>query len=383
MNRRFASSCFLFVAALLPAQTFDELYQSAQASARANQPAVALPIVERAIAKDGSRWEGHYLRGSVLLALGRPADALASAQLAASGAPAEQVGLVTSLVDRCRAAIPAPAPDRAKGPTAQPPGAVPAANLRVPDTRITTTIGLVMLPVLAQTFTMGSPASDRDRDNPEPQHRVTLTKNFWLAETEVTQRQWREVMGTQPWQGQSGTLLGDDVAATFVHWQDAVEFCTKLTERERAAGRLPVGHAYRLPTEAEWELAARAGSTTSYCFGDDVAQLRDYAVYAGHRQGEHAHAVKSRRANALGFYDLHGNVWEWCADLVAAGTGAKSDACFDGAVDPLGKSGSQRATRGGGWFYSADHCRSAHRSGSEPGLRYGHLGFRPALAAGS
>ncbi len=249
--------------------------------------------------------------------------------------------------------------------------------------KITTSLGVVMLPVAAQTFSMGSPSNESSRRSDEQQHRVTISSSYWLAETEVTQRQWRELMGSQPWQGQFYTTTGDDVAASYVSWQDAVDFCAKLTERERAAGRLPAGYVYRLPTEAEWELACRAGSKAAYCFGDDAGRFGDFAVFGRPLEGGYAVAVKSRKANAWGFYDMHGNVWEWCADQCEYNSGVVTDTYRDGATDPLSRSGSQRVYRGGSWSGSADSCRSANRDSSEPGDRLGNLGFRPALAASS
>jgi tetratricopeptide (TPR) repeat protein len=216
---------------------------------------------------------------------------------------------------------------------------------------IATGIGLRMLYVKADpNFTLL-----------ENQQRAPVPRGIWLAETEVTQGQWRAVMGATPWQGNFGVKEGVDVAVNYVSWNDAQEFCRKLTERERGAGRLPAGHAYRLPKEAEWELACRAGTSTVYSFGDSGSELGQYAVFAGSREGEFAHRVKNRKPNGWGFYDMHGNVWEWCEDAF---------------------SGSRRVCRGGGWNDSAGGCRSARRDGDGPGGR-SDLGFRPALAASS
>jgi len=244
-------------------------------------------------------------------------------------------------------------------------------------------IGQRMIRVAPGTFQMGSPASEAGRHSDELRHKVTLTRAFWLAETGVTQKQWLEVMGTRPWRRKSYVIEGDDVAATYVSWTDAVEFCRKLTERERGAGRLPEGHEYRLPTEAEREYATRAGTSTAYCFGNAEIELGKYAVYDGARDGEHAHKVKSRKPNAWGFYDLHGNVWEWCMDAADYQGGVVSDAYRAEAVDPVGRSGPRRVLRGGSWGDSAAHCRSAPRYAFVPGCVFYALGFRPVLAARS
>jgi thioredoxin-like negative regulator of GroEL len=228
---------------------------------------------------------------------------------------------------------------------------------------IQTGIGLAMRYVKPDPeFVMGSPSNEPGRDSDEDQRRAPITRGFWLGETEVTQAQWRAVMGTTPWQGQSYVQEGAGVAATHVSWEDAQEFCRRLTQSERTAGRLPTGHAYRLPREAEWELACRAGMKTAYSFGNDPGKLGEYAVFRDSRRGAFAHEVKLRKPNDWGFYDMHGNVWEWCEDIY---------------------SGSMRVGRGGSWGSSAENCRSAYRVRSEPGPRNFILGFRPALAASS
>lgn len=244
----------------------------------------------------------------------------------------------------------------------------------------TTGIGLTMRWVADGTFQMGSPGGEEGRNRNERLHRVTLSRGYWLGETEVTQKQWFTVMGTRPWQRRSNVLEGDGVAASYISWNDAAEFCRKLTERERSAGRLPTGFEYRLPTEAEWEYAARAGTTTKFCFGDDAGRLFQFAVFEYSRDGQTAQQVRSRLPNQWGFHDLYGNVWEWCADEVAWSKGVVSDTYQDGVVDPRGTGGSMRAVRGGCWRYSAVNCRSANRHACGPDLAYDDLGFRPALA---
>ncbi|MBK8100890.1 MAG: SUMF1/EgtB/PvdO family nonheme iron enzyme [Planctomycetes bacterium] len=261
--------------------------------------------------------------------------------------------------------------------------AKPKAAEDVIPARFTNGIGMVMIRAEPCTFRMGSPASEAGRDSDETQHAVTITRPFAPAETEITQKQWFEVMGTRPWKGRSSVIDGDDVAATFISWNDAMEFCRKLTERERAAGRLAMNMEYRLPTEAEWECAARAGTTTRWSFGDNEADLGKYGVFDGARDGQHAHRVKTKKPNPWGLYDMHGNVWEWCLDVVDWQSKVVSNADKEGAVDPIGTSGSHRALRGGCWVNSARYARSADRYVSEPAAQVYNLGFRPVLAARS
>ncbi len=247
----------------------------------------------------------------------------------------------------------------------------------VPE-RIDSGIGLTMVFVKPGTFRMGTEGNTGD----ERAHTVTITKGYWIGETEVTQKQWRDVMGTEPWRGQNFTVIGDDIPATNVSWDDAVRFCAELTERELAAGRLPDGHSYQLPTEAEWEMAGRGGSKVAFCCGDDEGRLGQYAVFAGSRAGEHASPVRGRRKpNDIGLYDMHGNVWEWCADYANYDDGVVTDTYRGDATDPLCISGSRRVSRGGCWLSDPASCRSAVRGSREPALADGFLGFRPGLSA--
>ncbi|NQV28627.1 MAG: SUMF1/EgtB/PvdO family nonheme iron enzyme, partial [Rhodopirellula sp.] len=205
---------------------------------------------------------------------------------------------------------------------------------------------------------------------------VTLTNPFRFGVHEVTQGQWKAVMGgSEPWKGQQGVIEGDNVAATYVSWPDAVAFCGRLTDRERAAGKLRDGWEYRLPTEAEWEYACRAGTTTPYSFGDE-SLLGEYAWYDANTKdaGEaYAHTVGLKKPNPWGLYDIHGNAREWCFDW-------RGDA-LPGGTDPPGPTeGSYRVDRGGSWSGPAEYCRSARRFGGDPSHRYFILGFRVALS---
>src|SRR5262249_4942450 len=152
----------------------------------------------------------------------------------------------------------------------------------------------------------------------------------------------------EPWRGHRFVIEGDDVAASSITWNAAVEFCRKLTQREREAGRLPPGYVYCLPTEAERELACRAGSKTPYSSGDYAVDLMQYAVFWGSRSGLYAHRVQQRKPNAWGLYDMHGNVWEWCADEVDDSQ-VHSSTYRDGIDDPCAKGGPKRVVRGGSY----------------------------------
>ena len=241
-------------------------------------------------------------------------------------------------------------------------------------------IGMKLLGVDAGTFQMGSPERESGRYGDEKLHGVTLSRPFWMAETEVTQGQWTAVMGAAPRGGFDRDNLGAEVAANTLDWNEAMDFCRRLTDRERQEGLLPEGFEYTLPTEAQWEYACRAGTRTAYSFGDDASKLGQYAVHDGSRDGAYAHRVKSRKPNPWGFYDMHGNVWEWCLDA-ATGVGAVvTDTYREGIRDPLAQGGPQRVFRGGSWDYSPAGCRSALRNAVEPSGADAHLGFRPVLA---
>jgi len=122
-------------------------------------------------------------------------------------------------------------------------------------------------------------------------------------------------MTSQNWSGKANVEVGENFPATFVSWEDATEFCKKLTVTEHKNGKLPAGESYRLPTEAEWERACRAGTTTAYLFGDDESKLVEYAWFTGNTAGEqYAHKVGTKKPNPLGLHDMHGNVWEFCSD---------------------------------------------------------------------
>jgi sulfatase modifying factor 1 len=205
-----------------------------------------------------------------------------------------------------------------------------------------------------------------------------LTKGFWLGKYEVTQGQWHAVMSTTPWKGKRNAKEGSDYPAVFVSWEEAMSFCQKLTEKERNAGRLQRDREYTLPTEAQWEYACRAGTTTAFSFGDDADKLDQYAWFSDNAWGigkRYAHEVGKKLPNTWKLHDMHGNVWEWCRDWYTQ----KLPGGINPEVRSEGSQGSIRVFRGGGWSDSARVCRSASRSRSEPDDRDDYLGFRVAL----
>jgi formylglycine-generating enzyme required for sulfatase activity len=211
---------------------------------------------------------------------------------------------------------------------------------------------------------MGSPGGEEDRFSAERQHPVVLTQGFFLAETECTQAQWEAVMGNNP-----SKFKGADRPVEQVSWDEAVDFCRKLTARQRAEGILPEGWEWRLPTEAEWEYAVRAGTT-----GARHGELDNIGWHVGN-SGNQTHPVKQKAANAWGLHDMMGNVCEWCSDWYG-------DYPTGSVTNPKGPdSGSRRVLRGGGWNLVAGGARSAFRYGVDPGIRYANLGFRPALSS--
>jgi formylglycine-generating enzyme required for sulfatase activity len=223
----------------------------------------------------------------------------------------------------------------------------------------TNSIGIEFVLIPAGTFMMGSPDSDPEaRDNEKPAHQVTLSQAFYLGKYTVTQAQWEAVMGTNP-----SELKGADRPIENVSWDDAQAFMQKLNEREG------VDH-YRLPTEAQWEYACRAGSSTRYHFGDDTARLSEYAWYDENSDNPPTHPVGHKQPNTWGLYDMHGDVWEWVQDWYGGYTA-------EPVTDPIGPTTSfSRIIRGGSWYGSAQHARSASRLRTSPSDRSAFIGFR-------
>jgi formylglycine-generating enzyme required for sulfatase activity len=209
---------------------------------------------------------------------------------------------------------------------------------------------IVMLICPPGEFTMGSPASEEQRDNDEVQHRRVIRRAFYLSETEVTQEAWEKLMGGNP-----SLFKGAANPVEMVSWDDCVRFC-------ETAG-------LRLPTEAEWEYACRAGTTGAYA--GDLASM----AWFRHNSGSQPRPVRQRRPNAWGLYDMHGNVWEWVEDAYAPYPAE------GGTEEPARTAeGGSRVLRGGGWFFDASNCRSANRlpTGGPPGLKTRYFGFRVA-----
>ncbi|MCG3774854.1 MAG: Serine/threonine-protein kinase pkn1 [Nitrospira sp.] len=218
--------------------------------------------------------------------------------------------------------------------------------------------------IVPGSLIMGSPSDEPDRQSSEVQHIVTLTHPFALAQTPCTQAQWEVVMGGNP-----SMFKGAKRPVETVSWDEALEYCRKLTTKHRAKGILPEGWEWRLPTEAEWEYAARAGTT-----GPRYGELNAIGWWDGNSGGQ-THPVKQKAANAWGLYDMVGNVWEWCSDWSA-------DYPTGSVTDPKGSSsGSYRVFRGGSWNDGAKGIRSAIRFWLAPGHRDSDLGFRPALSS--
>lgn len=243
------------------------------------------------------------------------------------------------------------------------------------------------------SFTMGSPPDEGHRHKDEHprkddvQHLVVLTKGFWLGKYEVTQDQWEAVMRTNLRQQHDLANLdpdsygeGGNYPMYYVNWEEAMEFCNKLTERERNAGRIPRGYEFSLPTEAQWEYACRAGTTGPYHTGSGKCALSRAGWWHGN-SGDRSHPVGKKQPNSWGFYDMHGNVEEWCYDwLESYATETVTDPTGPSIrPDPMEPEGGPfRVLRGGSWFF---YARSADRNGRRLGNRINDVGFRLSLRA--
>jgi formylglycine-generating enzyme required for sulfatase activity len=242
-----------------------------------------------------------------------------------------------------------------------------------PPKELTNSIGIKLVLIPKGTFTMGSHESEKGREEDEIHHEVTISKDYYLGVYEVTQAQYEKVMDKNPSLYQ-GTLVGNldaDLPVEKASWNDAIGFCKKLSElpEEKKAGR-----EYRLPTEAEWEYACRAGSKTAYSFDDEEGLLPEYGWF-NRNSSDRTHSVGLLEPNAWGLYDMHGNVSEWCSDWY----GEYSKAAVS---DPFGpREGAHRVMRGGSWLYLSEHCRTANRSHSDPLLSGTYGGFRVALVS--
>jgi formylglycine-generating enzyme required for sulfatase activity len=298
--------------------------------AKAGQTAAAIVQLEAATRLDAFVPQAHHNLGVLYRKQGRNADAV-----------------------RCFEAALRLEPDYAPARQALPQWRPPVGATPVHCTVVTNSIGMRMALIPAGEFLMGSPDSDHLASGSEkPQHRVRITRPFYLGIYPVTQAEYKRVTRATP----SHFKRDPNRPVDGVSWDDAQEFCRKLSalRKEKATGRL-----YRLPTEAEWEYACRAGSTTRWCFGDYEGRLGESAWFDGN-SGKETHAVGQKKPNAWGLYDMHGNVWEWCED---GWWYTYADSATD---DPHGSEKStERVCRGGGWNTKAGHCRSANRNAED------------------
>ena len=221
------------------------------------------------------------------------------------------------------------------------------------------------MPIPVGEFVMGSPRDEEGRDKDEDQVQVSITKAFYMGKTEVTEAQYSEMID-----GVSPSDNAQNKPMTKVSWFDATAFCKRLTAWAHAQGKM-LGWKFTLPTEAQWEYACRAGTTTKYHSGNEIADLKRVACYSG-GSGKGKNQVARKAPNAWGLYDMHGNVDEWCLDWYRSR--------LRGGVDPAGSvTGSRRVIRGGGGDCSPRSCRSADRFYDAPTRRGYDLGFRVAL----
>jgi len=243
------------------------------------------------------------------------------------------------------------------------PVATPTCQTLMLDIGEALTMAFMLIP--AGQFTMGSPEIEKGHTEDEVQHEVTISQPFYMGKFQVTQGQWQAVMGSNP-----SDLRVSDFPVTKVSWDDCQEFCKKLSAK--------AGKTVRLPTEAEWEYACRAGSATRFCSGDSDIDLNAFAwcynSVLGLTIGQEA-PVGQKRPNAWWLHDMHGNVCEWCHDWY-------DNSYYENSprTNPRGPdTGSERVLRGGSWNYMSEYCRSANRNSSTPCGRSIHYGFRCVL----
>lgn len=264
-----------------------------------------------------------------------------------------------------------------------------SSNLSGANKTFANSIGMQFVLIPAGSFMMGTKSPNCPEDDPftekneyrdcmnfvsedeTPIHKVNISKPFYLSKYEVTQEEWYKVMGNNPSHFKSEKVGGNSRRHPVeqVSWYDVQQFIKKLNAKE--------GRKYRLPTEAEWEYAARAGSSEDYCYGPNKKLLGAYAWYYNN-SGDKTHPVGQKKPNKWGPYDMHGNVYEWCQDRYDKKYYAKSP-----GTDPQGPStGSDRVYRGGSWNLNARYCRSVYRNYDSPNYRHGDLGFRLVFPVG-
>ncbi len=245
------------------------------------------------------------------------------------------------------------------------------------EKQFTNHLGMEFILVQPGTFLMGSPENELHRDKNEGQHKVTISKAYYLQTTELTVKQWRKVMGKKMFSKKKG---GDNFPVTRVSYYDIIKFIKKLNQQNKGI--------YRLPTEAEWEYACRAGTTTPYSWGSKIDCSN--AMYENNSKkcpecisyytsrgipANQAAPVKSFPPNPWGFYDMHGNVWEWCADNYKEYK-SEIDSSTYGIITTEGK-----IKRGGSWYKYGFYLRSANRAYAHPGAKFQTTGFRLILKA--
>ena len=212
---------------------------------------------------------------------------------------------------------------------------------------LTNHVGIEFILVPAGEFLMGSIDGDVDE---QPIHRQRIDQPFYISKFEITQQQWKKVMGTEPWNGRNPKAIGDNFPAIFVSWVDAQRFISRLNTLEECS-------CYSLPNEIHWEYAARAGTSARYSFGNNKSRLGEYAWYAKNSMDEqHAQPVGRKKSNPWGLYDMEGNVWEWIKDSYSEDIGPR--------------------IRGGSWASPASSLRPANRSAAQRDRRASHIGFR-------
>lgn len=229
-----------------------------------------------------------------------------------------------------------------------------------PFTSFSTGMGFMLIP--AGEFEMGSPFEDENGlDFEHPTHKVTLKTPFYMSKYQVTQKHWKKIMGSNP-----SHFKGEDRPVEMVSWDDVQEFIKKLNEKEST-------DKYRLPSEAEWEYACRAGTQTTYFFGNDAAKLTEYAWYT-ENSGSKTHPAGMKKPNLWGLYDMNGNVWEWVQD--SWHENYNESPSNGSAWEDREEEKPYRLSRGGSWFCTIDFCRSASRFRRDPEKKISNMGFR-------
>jgi formylglycine-generating enzyme len=243
--------------------------------------------------------------------------------------------------------------------------------------RIVSWFGLVFVPVPAGTYELGAINLEETTLGEHHRYKATLSHDYWIAETEVTQQQWELVMNTRPWlERKQPESIGDRLPANCITWHAAKEFCQKIDSYERMSGRIPDSYVIDLPSEAEWEVACRAGAESAFCFGNDLERLSSFAVHRGN-SGLKLAVVASKKPNRYGIFDMHGNAQEWCVD--------EYNRNRVGGIDPIqkraaGRTGAPlRPVRGGSAWHEGGYCSSWRREFDSPDRSNNGSGFRPAI----